>query len=205
MPYYQTQLGSLSFEKQGRSRARLLLPKRIFMDIKRAGAQPSAKGPADWFTGAVRVDPLFSPPDPARVSGALVTFEPGARTAWYTHPLGQTLICHRGLRLGGARGRPDRGNPAQRCRLVSTRREAPARRGGNHGHEPYRDPGKVRRQERRVDGESQRRAIPPMSEERGPMNRRSFLGSSIVLAAALTKGIRSWRIHPRTRKKSSAT
>ncbi len=75
------------------------------MDIKRAGSQPSGKGPEDWFTGAVRIDPLFSPPDPARVSGALVTFEPGARTAWHTHPLGQTLIVTTGCgwvqRLGG--------------------------------------------------------------------------------------------------------
>src|SRR5271170_5840832 len=62
------------------------------MDIKRNGSQPSAKGPADWFTGAVRIDPLFQAPDPARVAGASVTFEPGARTAWHTHPLGQTLI-----------------------------------------------------------------------------------------------------------------
>ena len=61
------------------------------MHIQRAGSQPSTKGPADWFTGIVRVDPLFGP-DPERVSGALVTFEPGARTAWHTHPLGQTLI-----------------------------------------------------------------------------------------------------------------
>jgi quercetin dioxygenase-like cupin family protein len=62
------------------------------MDIKRAGSQPSSKGPADWFTGTVRVDPLFPARDPARAAGASVTFEPGARTAWHTHPLGQTLI-----------------------------------------------------------------------------------------------------------------
>jgi quercetin dioxygenase-like cupin family protein len=67
------------------------------MDIKRSGAQPSARGSSDWFTGAVRVDPLFGPPEPARASGALVTFEPGARTAWHTHPLGQTLIVTSGL------------------------------------------------------------------------------------------------------------
>jgi quercetin dioxygenase-like cupin family protein len=67
------------------------------MDIKRSGVQPSGKGPADWFTGTVRVDPLFNPPEPARVSGALVTFEPGARTAWHTHPLGRTLIVMTGL------------------------------------------------------------------------------------------------------------
>jgi quercetin dioxygenase-like cupin family protein len=67
------------------------------MDIKRAGSQPSGRGPADWFTGTVRVDPLFAAPDPARVAGALVTFEPGARTAWHTHPLGQTLIVTSGF------------------------------------------------------------------------------------------------------------
>ena len=67
------------------------------MEIKRAGSQPSGKGPADYFTGAVRVDPLFQAPDPARVAGALVTFEPGARTAWHTHPLGQTLVVTSGF------------------------------------------------------------------------------------------------------------
>ena len=67
------------------------------MDIKRNGAQPSAKGSADWFTGVVRIDPLFQAPDPARVAGASVTFEPGARTAWHTHPLGQTLIVTFGV------------------------------------------------------------------------------------------------------------
>jgi quercetin dioxygenase-like cupin family protein len=62
------------------------------MEIKRAGSQPSAKGPSEWFTGTVRIDPLFQAPDPAHAQGASVTFEPGARTAWHTHPLGQTLI-----------------------------------------------------------------------------------------------------------------
>jgi quercetin dioxygenase-like cupin family protein len=74
------------------------------MDIKRVGSQPSGKGPADYFTGTVRVDPLFSAPAPARVVGASVTFEPGARTAWHTHPLGQSLIvtagCGRAQRWG---------------------------------------------------------------------------------------------------------
>jgi quercetin dioxygenase-like cupin family protein len=64
------------------------------LDINRVGTQPSGKGPADWFTGTVRVDPLFH--EPAVVSGASVTFEPGARTAWHTHPLGQTLIATAG-------------------------------------------------------------------------------------------------------------
>jgi quercetin dioxygenase-like cupin family protein len=62
------------------------------MEIKRSGSRPSGKGSADYFTGAVRVDPLIEAPDPARLRGASVTFEPGARTAWHTHPLGQTLI-----------------------------------------------------------------------------------------------------------------
>jgi quercetin dioxygenase-like cupin family protein len=75
------------------------------MDIKRSGSQPSAKGPAEWFTGAVRIDPLFAATAPARAAGNAVTFEPGARTAWHTHPLGQTLIvtagCGRVQRAGG--------------------------------------------------------------------------------------------------------
>ncbi len=75
------------------------------MEIKRAGTQPSGKGPSEWFTGTVRIDPLFTAPDPAFVAGAAVTFEPGARTAWHTHPLGQTLIvtagCGRAQREGG--------------------------------------------------------------------------------------------------------
>ena len=66
------------------------------MEIKRAGSQPSGKGPEEYFTGTVRIDPLNSPPEPARVAMALVTFEPGARTAWHTHPLGQTLIVTAG-------------------------------------------------------------------------------------------------------------
>jgi quercetin dioxygenase-like cupin family protein len=67
------------------------------MDIRRGGSQPSGKGPAEYFTGTVRIDPLFEAPDPARVRCATVTFEPGARTAWHTHPLGQTLIVTAGL------------------------------------------------------------------------------------------------------------
>ena len=75
------------------------------MEIKRSGSQPSGKGSADYFTGTVRIDPLFEASPPARVRGASVTFEPGARTAWHTHPLGQTLIvtagCGRAQRWGG--------------------------------------------------------------------------------------------------------
>ena len=66
------------------------------MEITRVGSQPSGKGPEDWFTGAVRIDPLFQPNDARRAASANVTFEPGARTAWHTHPLGQTLIVTSG-------------------------------------------------------------------------------------------------------------
>ncbi|MCX6365325.1 MAG: cupin domain-containing protein [Armatimonadetes bacterium] len=76
------------------------------MEIKRNGSQPSGKGPAEWFTGVVRVDPLFTAPEPARVVGASVTFEPGARTAWHTHPLGQTLIVTAGYGLAQRAGGP---------------------------------------------------------------------------------------------------
>jgi quercetin dioxygenase-like cupin family protein len=76
------------------------------MEISRVGTRPSAKGPADWFTGTVRIDPLFTAPEPARANAALVTFEPGSRTAWHTHPLGQTLVIVSGCgwvqREGGA-------------------------------------------------------------------------------------------------------
>ncbi len=75
------------------------------MEIKRIGSQPSNQGPADWFTGTVRIDPLFQAKEPARAAGSSVTFEPGARTAWHTHPLGQTLIvtagCGRAQRWDG--------------------------------------------------------------------------------------------------------
>ena len=67
------------------------------MEIKRIESQPTSKGPAEWFTGSVRIQPMFESPEPARARGASVTFEPGARTAWHTHPLGQTLIATSGL------------------------------------------------------------------------------------------------------------
>ena len=66
------------------------------MEIKRVGSRPSGKGPSDYFTGTVRIDPLNQPVEPARAGCALVTFEPGARTAWHTHPFGQTLIVTAG-------------------------------------------------------------------------------------------------------------
>jgi quercetin dioxygenase-like cupin family protein len=76
------------------------------MEIKRAGSRPSGKGPAEYFTGAVRVDPLFEAADPGRVRGASVTFEPGARTAWHTHPLGQTLVVTAGRGWAQREGGP---------------------------------------------------------------------------------------------------
>ena len=76
------------------------------MDISRNGTRPSGKGPEDWFTGEVRMDPLFQAPEPARAAGATVTFEPGARTAWHTHPLGQTLIVTSGLGLAQCESGP---------------------------------------------------------------------------------------------------
>jgi quercetin dioxygenase-like cupin family protein len=76
------------------------------MKITRAGAQSSTKGPSDWFTGTVRIDPLFQAETPGRAVGAHVTFEPGARTAWHTHPLGQTLIVTSGRGLAQREGGP---------------------------------------------------------------------------------------------------
>ncbi len=81
------------------------------MQIQRNGTRPSGRGPSDYFTGTVRIDPLFEAPDPARVACAHVTFEPGARTAWHTHPLGQTLVVTAGL------GRAQRwGGPVEEIR-----------------------------------------------------------------------------------------
>ena len=103
------------------------------MDIKRNGTQPSGKGPAEWFTGTVRIDPLFKAPDPARVSGSSVTFEPGARTAWHTHPLGQTLIVTAGCGLGSARADPSSksgqatSSGLHRARSIGTGRRQPPR------------------------------------------------------------------------------
>ena len=76
------------------------------MKIQRSGSQPSAKGPAEWFTGTVRIDPLFPVKEPARAAGNTVTFAPGARTAWHTHPLGQVLIVTFGLGLVQRHGGP---------------------------------------------------------------------------------------------------
>jgi len=76
------------------------------MELQRVGSQPSSKGPAEWFSGAVRIDPLFQMHEPARTAGASVTFEPGARTAWHAHPLGQALIVTAGVGLMQSWGKP---------------------------------------------------------------------------------------------------
>ncbi|MBY5750575.1 cupin domain-containing protein [Rhizobium leguminosarum bv. viciae] len=100
------------------------------MEIKRSGSQPSAKGSADWFTGSVRVDPLFAVTSPARAAGASVTFEPGARSAWHTHPLGQTLIITSGF------GRVQReGGPVEEIRAGDVIWFAPGERHW-HGASP---------------------------------------------------------------------
>lgn len=78
------------------------------MELKKNGSQPSARGPAEYFTGTVRIDPLFKAPAPSRSSGAYVTFEPGARSHWHTHPLGQTLICTAGCGYVQSEGGPIR-------------------------------------------------------------------------------------------------
>jgi quercetin dioxygenase-like cupin family protein len=96
------------------------------MEIRRSASQPSTKGPAEWFTGTVRIDPLFDAPAPARGGGASVTFEPSARTAWHTHPLGQTLIVTAGV------GRAQRwGGPVQEIRPGDVVWIPP---GGKHWH-----------------------------------------------------------------------
>lgn len=93
------------------------------MKIQRAGSLPSAQGPSEWFTGRVRLDPLFAAEPPSALAGNLVTFEPGARTAWHTHPLGQTLIVTQGL------GRVQReGGPVEEVRPGDVVRFAPDER-----------------------------------------------------------------------------
>ena len=138
------------------------------MDIKRAGSQPSGKGPTEWFTGVVRIDPLFPVTAPARPAGNAVTFEPGARTAWHTHPLGQVLIITMGC------GRVQReGGPIEEIRPGDVVVFAPGkkhwhRRRPHHRHDPPRHPGSARRQSRRLVREGQRRAVPALtSRSRG--------------------------------------
>src|ERR1043166_5610202 len=138
------------------------------MEIKRSGSRPSTRGPADWFTGAVRIDSLFEAPppsqdagiagEPARVRGASVTFEPGARTAWHTHPLGQTLIVTSGM--GWAQRKE---GPIEEIRPGDVVWFAPNEKHW-HGATPTNAMTHIairsaERQSCRVDGESQRRTV----------------------------------------------
>ena len=130
------------------------------MEIQRSGSQASIRGPAEWFTGNVRIDPLFPEADPSRVSGALVTFEPGARTAWHTHPLGQRLIVTSGcgwVQCSGGTKREIRAGDVVVC---------PPGEKHWHGATPttamtqHRDPGSAERLASHLDGEGERRRIP---------------------------------------------
>ena len=133
------------------------------MEIKRAGSQPSTKGSSEWFTGTVRVDPLFQAPDPAYVSGASVTFEPGARTAWHTHPLGQTLIV-----TGGLGWVQREGGPVEEIRPGDVVWFSPGEKHW-HGATPTTAMTHIAVQEKegrqsgRLDGKSQRHAIPQVN------------------------------------------
>ena len=123
------------------------------MQLKRAGSQPSQAGPEAYFTGTVRIDPLNAPPAPARVSCAAVTFEPGARSAWHTHPLGQTLIVTAGCGWTQCAGEPIVEIRGRRRDLVPAGPQALARRDRHHRHDAHRGAGGARRQECRVAGE----------------------------------------------------
>ena len=126
------------------------------MQITRNGSRPSAKGPAEYFTGAVRVDPMFQSGDPARVSGGHVTFEPGARSAWHTHPLGQTLIVTSGLGWAQAEGGPIEEIRPGDVIWFPPRLEALARSGADDRDDAHRHHGVSERQERRLAGKGQR-------------------------------------------------
>ena len=128
------------------------------MEIRRSGAQPSRKGPAEWFTGTVRLDPLFAAPEPARVSGGMVTFEPGARTAWHTHPLGQSLLIISGLGWVQRDGGP-----------ISGQR-----------HDARRNSGIPQRQERRLAREGQRRARPQIIDGRICRSKESAMKGPVL-------------------------
>jgi quercetin dioxygenase-like cupin family protein len=125
------------------------------MEIKRRGSQPSTKGPADWFTGTVRIDPLFQAPDPARVACASVTFEPGARTAWHTHPLGQILIITSGLGWAQRWGGPIEEIRPGDVVWFAPGGEALARRDADDRDDAHLHCGTAGRQERGLDGKGQ--------------------------------------------------
>src|SRR3954447_15420398 len=125
----------------------------VSLSIARAGTQPSQKGPAEYFTGTVRVDPLFQAKESTHASGAYVTFEPGARTAWHTHPLGQTLVVTAGVgRVQIEGGSIEEIRPGD-VGVDPTGQAALAWRVSDDGDDPPRHPGASQWQGRRVDGE----------------------------------------------------
>ena len=126
------------------------------MDIKRGGSQPSRKGQAEYFTGAVRVDPHCQAIDPSRVNASSVTFEPGARTAWHTHPLDQILIVTFGSGWVQREGGSIEVVKAADVVWFPPRREALAWRDSGNRDDTYRHHGRAGRQDRRLDGEGER-------------------------------------------------
>src|SRR5579871_5999651 len=142
------------------------------MELKRAGSQASVKGSSDYFTGDVRIDPLNAPPPPARVSCASVTFEPGARSAWHRHPLGQTLIVTAGCGWTQCEGESIVEIRAGDVIWCPPGAQALARRDAVHVDDAHRRAGSLGRKKCRMARESQRRAIPHGSR-RGTMSRRS--------------------------------
>lgn len=140
--------------------------KEDHMILHRNGNQPSQKGPAEWFTGTVRIDPLNTAPAPARHGAASVTFEPGARSAWHTHPLGQTLVATSGVGWTQCEGElivEIRAGDVVWC--------PPGHRHWHgvtdHSHDPHRHPGGLGRQDGRVDGACDRRPIPGWTANSG--------------------------------------
>ena len=129
------------------------------MDIKPSGSVPTRRQPKESFTGVVWQDPIIEAPAPARVRAGRVSFEPGARTAWHTHPLGQTLACHLRRRTRAGEGRADPRDQGRRHGVDSAERDPLARRCAEHRHGSYRDAGSARRQARHVDGVRDRRGV----------------------------------------------
>ncbi len=139
---------------------------KMDIEITRNGSQPSSKGPADWFSGTTRIDPLFAAKESARAAAALVTFEPG-RSNGVAHASAGANVCrHLGLRLGATRGWPGSGNSAGRRGLVSAGPQALARRYADYRHVTRRDSRASQRQGRRLDGEGQRCAISALIPKR---------------------------------------
>ena len=123
------------------------------MNLKRNGSQASMKGPEENFTGNARIDPLFQAPGPAVFGGASVSFEPGARSAWHTHPCGQTLIVTAGLGWTQCWGEPKAVIRPGDVITCPAGKKHSARGDANNRYDPYRHPGVAQRQERRVAGE----------------------------------------------------